>query len=218
MWPAVRREKDPKIIMDEYEEHELNRTDERTIYTYTGYPLIPFREFKKTALEKVASNIYNEFRTHLRGRVDPREFQEFAKLAAEAAEKIVEEKKRRAGGSGFAPIDGDLEKIPEVVQIVRMIKQMMPPEYIGPPPAPKKFPEVQKQVERELAAELLAIAKGLEFAGYSEDAMKKAEEELLKLIDELLENEANAFQLFHAVRLLRLVQKRDRNGIKKFGG
>ncbi|WP_187287165.1 hypothetical protein [Thermococcus cleftensis] len=48
--------------------------------------------------------------------------------------------------------------------------------------------------------------------------MEKAEKELIRLVDGLLEDEANAPQLFHAVKLLRLVQKGDVKSIKKLGG
>ena len=44
--------------------------------------------------------------------------------------------------------------------------------------------------------------------------MKKAEEELLKLIDRFIE-ENSAQALFHAVKLLRLVQKRNVERIKE---
>lgn len=62
--------------------------------------------------------------------------------------------------------------------------------------------------------EVLAIAKALEF---SEKAMKKAEEELLKLVDSFIE-ENNAQAVFHAVKLLRLVQRRNTEGIRSFHG
>jgi len=152
-------------------------------------------------------------------RIDPEDFMEFKRLN-EFLDKLFgdeffnrplpeEEVKKRAMEKRFW-------RLPPTV--IAKTSGETSKEKGREPATPKKFPEVQKEVERELAAELLAIAKGLEFAGYSEDAMKKAEEELLKLIDELLENEANAFQVFHAVRLLRLVQKKDVEGIKGFKG
>ncbi|AFL95710.1 hypothetical protein CL1_1511 [Thermococcus cleftensis] len=96
-------------------------------------------------------------------------------------------------------------------------------EISGKKVAPKKFPEVEETSRASskslIAPELLAIAKGLEFAGYSEEAMKRAEEELWKLIDGLLEDpEENAIEIAYAVKLLRLVQRRDVEGIRNFGG
>ncbi len=70
--------------------------------------------------------------------------------------------------------------------------------------------------ERWIPSEVLAIAKALEFSDFSEKAMKKAEEELLKLIDRLI-GEEDAQALFHAVKLLRLIQRGDVGRIKKFG-
>ena len=71
--------------------------------------------------------------------------------------------------------------------------------------------------ERWIPSEVMAIAKALEFSDFSEKAMKKAEEELLNLIDRFIE-ENNAQALFHAVKLLRLVQRGEVEGIKRFGG
>ncbi|WP_297510854.1 hypothetical protein [Thermococcus sp.] len=75
----------------------------------------------------------------------------------------------------------------------------------------------QTPVKSGVPPEVLAIAKALEFSDFSEDAMKKAETELLKLIDRFIE-ENNTQSVFHAVKLLRLVQKEDVEGIKRFGG
>ncbi len=84
--------------------------------------------------------------------------------------------------------------------------------------AKKLHSTVKKQVKEkvELSAELLAIIKGLEFADFSENAMQKAERELLKLIDGLLDDEENALQVFYAVKVLRLIQRNDVEAIKKF--
>ena len=69
-----------------------------------------------------------------------------------------------------------------------------------------------------LPPEVLAIVKALEFSDFSENVMKKAEEELLRLIDDLLEDpEGNALEITYAVRLLRLVQRGDVKDIKKLG-
>ncbi|ADT83609.1 hypothetical protein TERMP_00632 [Thermococcus barophilus MP] len=67
-----------------------------------------------------------------------------------------------------------------------------------------------------IPSEVLAIVKGLEFADFSENAMQKAEKELLELIDGLLDDEKNALWVFYAVKLLRLIQRKDLGGIKKF--
>ena len=71
--------------------------------------------------------------------------------------------------------------------------------------------------ERWIPPEVLAIVKALEFSDFSEKAMKKAGEELLNLIDRFIE-ENNAQARFQAVKLLRLVQRGEVEGIKRFGG
>lgn len=75
----------------------------------------------------------------------------------------------------------------------------------------------QTPMKSGVPPEVLAIAKAIEFSDFSKDAMKKAETELLKLIDRFTEKD-NAQAVFHAVKLLRLVQKEDVEGIKRFGG
>jgi len=77
-----------------------------------------------------------------------------------------------------------------------------------------KGSKARKAVEGRIPPEVLAIAKALEFSDFSEKAMKKAEKELLKMIDRFIEEE-DAEALFHAVKLLRLVQKGDVGGIRK---
>ena len=94
MWPAVNRAGDPKIIVHEGEEHELENRRAETIYPYAGYPLISFNEFKDMFVEKVARNIYNKLQPALRGKVDLQEFEKLVRIAAEAADKIVEERKK----------------------------------------------------------------------------------------------------------------------------
>ncbi len=56
-------------------------------------------------------------------------------------------------------------------------------------PQKQKLPETKKAVEGGIPPEVLAIAKALEFSDFSEKAMKKAEKELLKMIDRLIEEE-----------------------------
>ncbi|EEB74674.1 hypothetical protein [Thermococcus sp. AM4] len=97
-------------------------------------------------------------------------------------------------------------------------------------PAKPTFPETKKAVEEELRkagipeekgtkvfTELITIAKALEYAGFSGEAMKRAEGDLLNRLDELLENpEENALEIAYTVKLLRLVQRRDVEGIREF--
>ena len=96
---------------------------------------------------------------------------------------------------------------------IAMIKQVFA-EISG-----KKIGEKPPQtpVKSGVPPEVLAIAKAIEFSDFSEGAMKKAETELLKLIDRFIEDN-NTQAMFHAVKLLRLVQKEDVEGIKRFGG
>ncbi|ACS34011.1 hypothetical protein [Thermococcus gammatolerans] len=84
-------------------------------------------------------------------------------------------------------------------------------------PRKPKYPETKKVISEEIPPEVLSIAKALEFSDFSEKAMEKAEKELLKMIDGLLDDEANAVEVFYAVKLLRLVQRGDIEGIKRFG-
>jgi len=65
--------------------------------------------------------------------------------------------------------------------------------------------------------ELLAIAKALKYAGFSSEAMKRAEMDLINRLDRLLENpEENAIEIAHTVKLLRLVQKKETEKIAEF--
>ncbi|WP_456369147.1 hypothetical protein [Thermococcus sp.] len=68
-----------------------------------------------------------------------------------------------------------------------------------------------------VSPELLAIAKALEYSGFSSDALKRAEEDLLKRLDVLLENpEGNALEIAYTVKLLRLVQRGEVDKIRGF--
>ncbi len=80
-----------------------------------------------------------------------------------------------------------------------------------------KGSKARKVISEEIPPEVLSIAKALEFSDFSEKVMRKAEKELLKLVDRLIE-EKNAGALFHAVKLLRLVQKGEVEEIKRFEG
>jgi len=80
-----------------------------------------------------------------------------------------------------------------------------------------KGSKARKAVEGRVPPEVLSIAKALEFSDFSEKAMKKAEKELLKMIDRFIKEE-DVEALFHAVKLLRLVQKGEVEEIKRFGG
>ena len=68
--------------------------------------------------------------------------------------------------------------------------------------------------------EVLAIAKGLKFAGYSEEALKKAEEEIIHRLDALIEQniEKNALEIAYYSALLRLIQKRELEKIERIFG
>ena len=68
-----------------------------------------------------------------------------------------------------------------------------------------------------VSPELLAIAKALEYSGFSSDALKRAEEDLLRRLDVLLENpEGNALEIAYTVKLLRLVQRGEVDKIREF--
>jgi len=78
-------------------------------------------------------------------------------------------------------------------------------------------PKIQEKRETKVFTELIAIAKALEYAGFPGEAMKRAEEDLLRRLDKLLENpEENALEIAYTVKLLRLVQRRDVKGIREF--
>ncbi len=68
-----------------------------------------------------------------------------------------------------------------------------------------------------VSPELLAIAKALEYSEFSREAMMRAEEDLLKRLDVLLENpEGNALEIAYTVKLLRLVQRGEVDKIREF--
>ena len=108
--------------------------------------------------------------------------------------------------------------------------------YAKPAPAPKKFPEVQKEVEKELAAkgeeksrwevgpldisvearELLGMLKGLRLAGRSEEAVDGLKAELWGRIDGLLDSpKKNLALLGLYVAVLRLVERGDFEGAER---
>ncbi|NJE01464.1 hypothetical protein [Thermococcus sp. JdF3] len=111
------------------------------------------------------------------------------------------------------------KEVEELRNAIAEITGKKPKARGAPPGGSRKRAKSKRPVSSAgLPPELLAIVKALEFSDFSERAMEKAEKELLRLVDGLLEDEANAPQLFHAVKLLRLVQKGDIKGIKKLGG
>ncbi len=79
--------------------------------------------------------------------------------------------------------------------------------------------EKPKSSEEKISTftELLAIAKALKYAGFSSEAMKRAERDLLNRLDRLLENpEENAIEIAYTVKLLRLVQRGEIEKIREF--
>ena len=74
-----------------------------------------------------------------------------------------------------------------------------------------------KTQRASIPSEVLAIAKALEYSGFSSDALKRAEEDLLRRLDVLLENpEGNALEIAYTVKLLRLVQRGEIDKIREF--
>ncbi|WP_297073061.1 hypothetical protein [Thermococcus sp.] len=68
-----------------------------------------------------------------------------------------------------------------------------------------------------IPSEVLAIAKALEYAGFSTSALKRAEEDLIRRLDVLLENlEDNALEIAYTAKLLRLVQRKEVEKIREF--
>ncbi|WP_297089984.1 hypothetical protein [Thermococcus sp.] len=68
-----------------------------------------------------------------------------------------------------------------------------------------------------VSAELIAVAKALEYSGFSTGALKRAEEDLLKRLDALLEDpESNAIEIAYTAKLLRLIQRGEVDRIKEF--
>ena len=81
-------------------------------------------------------------------------------------------------------------------------------------PKPK---EKAKTRHASVPTELIAIAKALEYSGFSPDALKRAEEDLIQSLDELLEDpEGNALEIAYTAKLLRLVQRREVEKIREF--
>ncbi|NJE07190.1 hypothetical protein E3E31_01290 [Thermococcus sp. M39] len=80
--------------------------------------------------------------------------------------------------------------------------------------------ETKKPKSQTIPPEVLAIVMGLKFAGYSEEALKKAEEEIIHRLDALIEQniEENALEIAYYSALLRLIQKRELEKIEKIFG
>ncbi len=88
-------------------------------------------------------------------------------------------------------------------------------EISGKKIEPKKPPGTAKS--QTIPAEVLAIVMGLKFAGYSEEALKKAEEEIIHRLDALIEHniEKNTLKIAYYFALLRLIQKRELEKIER---
>ena len=88
-------------------------------------------------------------------------------------------------------------------------------EISGKKIEPKKSPVTAKS--QTIPAEVLAIVMGLKFADYSEEALKKAEEEIIHRLDALIEHniEKNTLKIAYYFALLRLIQKRELEKIEK---
>ncbi len=83
--------------------------------------------------------------------------------------------------------------------------------------AKPKSKEKAKTRRASVPTELIAIAKVLEYSGFSPDALKRAEEDLLRHLDELLDDpEGNALEIAYTAKLLRLVQRGEVDKIKEF--
>ncbi|AHF79585.1 hypothetical protein [Thermococcus paralvinellae] len=69
----------------------------------------------------------------------------------------------------------------------------------------------EKPKSQTIPPEVLAIMMGLKFAGYSEEALKKAEGEIIHRLDALIEQdiEKNALKIAYYSALLRLIQKKE---------
>ncbi|WP_461865748.1 hypothetical protein [Thermococcus sp.] len=79
--------------------------------------------------------------------------------------------------------------------------------------------EPKKPEPQTIPPEVLAIAMGLKFAGYFEEALKKAEEEILSKIDSLLDSYPETAQLIgHYAALLRLIQRKEFERLKELFG
>ncbi len=77
--------------------------------------------------------------------------------------------------------------------------------------------ETAKTPRTLIPSEVLAIAKALEYSGFSPDALKRAEEDLTQRLDELLgDPEGNALEIAYTAKLLRLLQKGEVDKIKEF--
>ncbi|WP_457754157.1 hypothetical protein [Thermococcus sp.] len=79
--------------------------------------------------------------------------------------------------------------------------------------------KLKKPKSQTIPPEVLAIAKGLKFADYSDSALKKAEEEILSKIDSLLNSYPEAVELIgHYATLLRLIQRKEFKRLEELFG
>jgi len=108
-------------------------------------------------------------------------------------------------------IEPELEEFRQFLAEISGKKAEKKPKY---PNTKKPSP---KPADSGVPPGLVAIAKALEYAGFPGEAMKRAEEDLLRRLDKLLENpEENALEIAYTVKLLRLVQRGDVKGIREF--
>ncbi|WP_156471162.1 hypothetical protein [Thermococcus peptonophilus] len=207
LWPAVKRGDIHIVALNEEEENRLKNLSASSMSNYAGYPLIPFEEFKTKQIDRVSRLILeNVKRKNPNAIANPQEFIKAIKLAAEAADKIIEEKKKRSGGQGLAPINGDIKKIPELVEAIKIIAKMLPAEYRKTAGKTPKYPQVQKQdtpkwiletVPEGVKLEVLSLLKAVELVG-SPEVRSKAAEELREKVREIANGELSEEALLKA--------------------
>ncbi len=90
-------------------------------------------------------------------------------------------------------------------------------EFLAEISGKKPAKEKAKTQRASIPSEVLVIAKALEYSNFSTSALKRAEEDLLRHLDGLLEDpEGNALEIAYTVKLLRLVQRGEVDKIREF--
>ncbi len=163
-----------------------------------AYHTMPYDRLVREKLDEIAHALW-EFGGISKAGVDFGDYIQYLKTAARAAEKIGEMQAKTLHYEGgtyvLEPLNGKIEQIQEMHQLAEHLKNLLPEKIVEVEEKPK-FPEAEKAVGdiggsslSPAKLEILSILNGLEFAGFTEEAKRKAVERLSARIAELSEKE-----------------------------